>query len=58
MSDTPPQLETLQLIDRRQQQVLEDLEALNARIENVIELYQHNRKRKSRPDSDSQQDAA
>ena len=58
MSDTPPQLETLQLIDQRQQQVLEDLEALNSRIENVIELYQHNRKPSSRPDSDARQDAA
>ena len=58
MFDPHQQLETLKLIDQRQQQVLEDLEALNARIENIIELYQANRQNRGSEPASDRQDAA
>ncbi|MGI9517002.1 MAG: hypothetical protein ACR2NP_08160 [Pirellulaceae bacterium] len=57
MTDTQCQLEMLRLIDQRQQQVLEDLETLNSRIEHVIELSQHQRQTRSQK-TNSRQDAA
>ena len=44
LSDQPPNdVETIRLIDQRQNQVLEDLEQLNQRILDIIELYNANR---------------
>ena len=34
---------TIQLIDQRQTQLLEDLDILNSQIENIIQLYYQNR---------------
>ena len=53
--DPEQQLTTLKLIDERQDILLEDLDRLNQRIVNIIEVYSNNR---SSADDSNQQDVA
>lgn len=57
-TNQPTDLETIRLIDLRQNQLLEDLDQLNQRIVDIIEAHGANRNEAEAPDSDQLDPAA